>query len=144
MRGIRFLTRSAALVSLLAVSTARPGIPHIEYGLLYERPPQQITATGNQPKNLAAPLSDSTHTPSKRMMPGFTPAARRGTMNFSGFKKFQPIVPVEQAAVFLHEFYSRVASSAVGAWAQLPERQYFTITEGKFELKFIAIDQNVA
>lgn len=150
MRGIRFLTRSVALVSLFAtVSTARPGIRHIDHGLLYGRSPQEITAIEDQSKNLA-PLSNSIHTPSKRMMhskrmmPGFTPAARRGTMNFSGFKKFQAIVPVEQAAFFLHEFYSRVASSAAGAWAQLPEKQYFTITEGNFELKFIAIGQHVA
>ena len=65
-------------------------------------------------------------------------------MNFSGLRKFQAIVPIEQAAVVLHEFYSRVASSAAGAWAELPERQYFTITEGQFELKFIAIGQSVA
>ena len=145
MHYIRFLTRSAALVFLLAVSMAMPGIRHIDHGLLYGRSSQEINAIGDKSRNLTAPLPDSIQT-SKRMMPGLTPVAQRarGQLNFSSLKKLRPMLPIAQASLFLHDFYASVALKAGGVWAQLPQEQYWSITEGQFELKFIAIGDTVA
>lgn len=142
MRCVGSISRSIALILLLCNVTARPGIRHIDYGVLYGRSSGDTTL-GDDVRNPGNPLSAAAHISFKRMMPGFTPIARELKLNMFHFQSIRPVVPIQKASKFLEEFYAQIAVSAGGVWSQLPRRHTFSIREGNFELSFNSIGDSI-
>ena len=137
---MRFVT----LISILAMAShARPGIRHFDNGLLYGRSGHAITISNHQPRNIEDLVWPTANAPSKRMMPGFRPIAKRLPMTMIQFRSVRPLIPVSQAAEFLMEFYANIAHMAATTWAQMPRRSYFTVQEGNFILTFNAVGDTI-
>lgn len=142
---LRYIIRSIALILLLAtVSSARPGIRYIDRSLLYERSSHDITTSDDQLRSLAISHPVPAHLPSKRMMPGFSPSAKRLLkMNMVHFEKIRTITPIDKASLFFSNFYANIAHEAANAWARLPRQEYLTLKEGNFILIFNAIGDTI-
>ena len=125
------------------VSNARPGIRHMDDGLLYRRSGHDIITSNHQSRSLEDLVWPTANAPSKRMMPGFTPVANKMRMSMIQFESVRPLIPVSKASEFFMEFYSRIAYLAATTWAQTPRKPYFTVREGNFILTFNAVGDTI-
>ena len=147
MRCSHFSLRSVVLITfLVGVTSARPGIRHIEHGLLYGRSSDATTFNGGF-QSLTNPISLAAHTPSKRMMPGLTPivnSIQPKTVKMYSYIKHRPIVPVVKAAPFCMEVFKDLYEQAGQAWKRLvPEKQYFEFHSGNFAVSFNCVGDTI-
>ncbi len=76
----------------------------------------------------------------KRIPPRFSPNVQ---MKMMSFKSVAALLPVTEAARYLEEFYSSIATNAAGAWRASPQEYSYLIQQGPFSLLFTSMGDTI-